>query len=133
MKIKVIVFFCGCIVMTFASWAISENVFSHGGGLDSSGCHHNRKTGGYHCHRSYGGSSRSSRSSRKPRANKMDLTAIPKAAVYIDGKYKGVTPVKNLKFGSSRSAFEARFVHPIHGEVTRELKIRDNLDLHVRW
>ena len=25
--------------------------FSHGGGLDSYGCHHNRKAGGYHCHR----------------------------------------------------------------------------------
>lgn len=23
----------------------------HGGGLDSYGCHHNRKQGGYHCHR----------------------------------------------------------------------------------
>ncbi len=26
-------------------------VFAHGGGLDASGCHHNRKTGDYHCHR----------------------------------------------------------------------------------
>lgn len=25
--------------------------FAHGGGLDASGCHHNRKTGDYHCHR----------------------------------------------------------------------------------
>ena len=25
--------------------------FAHGGGLDSNGCHHNRKTGDYHCHR----------------------------------------------------------------------------------
>ena len=25
--------------------------FAHGGGLDSHGCHHNRKAGGYHCHR----------------------------------------------------------------------------------
>lgn len=25
-------------------------VFAHGGGLDSRGGHHNRKTGGYHCH-----------------------------------------------------------------------------------
>lgn len=25
--------------------------FAHGGGLDSLGCHHNRKAGGYHCHR----------------------------------------------------------------------------------
>lgn len=28
--------------------AISE---AHPGGLDASGCHHNRKTGDYHCHR----------------------------------------------------------------------------------
>jgi hypothetical protein len=24
---------------------------AHGGGLDASGCHHDRKRGGYHCHR----------------------------------------------------------------------------------
>lgn len=30
----------------------SLNAFSHGGRTDSSGCHHNRKTGGYHCHKS---------------------------------------------------------------------------------
>tara|TARA_B110000971_G_scaffold146752_1_gene149856 strand:+ start:55 stop:186 length:132 start_codon:yes stop_codon:yes gene_type:complete len=24
--------------------------FAHSGGTDSSGCHHNHKTGGYHCH-----------------------------------------------------------------------------------
>ena len=35
----------------------TTTVFGHGGGLNSSGCHNNRKTGGYHCHRS---SSRSS-------------------------------------------------------------------------
>jgi len=26
-------------------------VQAHGGGLDRYGCHHNRKQGGYHCHR----------------------------------------------------------------------------------
>ena len=25
--------------------------YPHGGGLDAYGCHHNRKLGGYHCHR----------------------------------------------------------------------------------
>lgn len=25
--------------------------YPHGGGLDAYGCHHNRKAGGYHCHR----------------------------------------------------------------------------------
>jgi hypothetical protein len=27
------------------------SVYPHGGGLDAYGCHNNRKTGGYHCHR----------------------------------------------------------------------------------
>jgi hypothetical protein len=30
---------------------------AHAGGLDSSGCHHNRKTGDYHCHRASGSGS----------------------------------------------------------------------------
>jgi hypothetical protein len=29
----------------------AESVRAHGGGLDKLGCHHNRKAGGYHCHR----------------------------------------------------------------------------------
>jgi len=28
--------------------------FAHGGGLDRHGCHHDRKRGGYHCHRAPG-------------------------------------------------------------------------------
>lgn len=31
--------------------AVSGPVFSHGGGLNAEGCHNNRKTGDYHCHR----------------------------------------------------------------------------------
>lgn len=33
-------------VLTYVSPA-----YPHGGGLDAYGCHHNRKAGGYHCHR----------------------------------------------------------------------------------
>lgn len=32
--------------------AATSTVFAHSGGLDASGCHTNRKTGDYHCHRS---------------------------------------------------------------------------------
>ena len=32
---------------------------AHGGGLDRHGCHHDRKNGGYHCHRSPGPSASS--------------------------------------------------------------------------
>jgi hypothetical protein len=31
---------------------LPETVAAHGGGLDAQGCHTNRKTGDYHCHRS---------------------------------------------------------------------------------
>ena len=30
---------------------LPSNAVAHGGGLDSNGCHQNRKLGGYHCHR----------------------------------------------------------------------------------
>jgi hypothetical protein len=30
------------------------SVHAHGGGLDAQGCHTNRKTGDYHCHRPQG-------------------------------------------------------------------------------
>lgn len=29
---------------------LSSVSFAHSGGTDSNGCHHDRKTGGYHCH-----------------------------------------------------------------------------------
>ncbi len=34
------------------SLLISSFLWSHGGGLNKDGCHNDRKTGGYHCHRS---------------------------------------------------------------------------------
>jgi hypothetical protein len=32
-------------------YSVTTLVFPHGGGLDANGCHTNRKTGEYHCHR----------------------------------------------------------------------------------
>lgn len=32
----------------------SSLAISHGGGLDAYGCHHDRRSGGYHCHRGSG-------------------------------------------------------------------------------
>lgn len=36
-------------VLSFA--AASGSAAAHGGGLNAAGCHNDRKTGGYHCHR----------------------------------------------------------------------------------
>jgi hypothetical protein len=44
-----------------ACWAVLVPIspaVAHSGGLNAEGCHNNRKTGGYHCHRSGGGSKR---------------------------------------------------------------------------
>jgi hypothetical protein len=35
-------------LLTAPGW---ETAHAHGGGLDKNGCHTNRKTGDYHCHR----------------------------------------------------------------------------------
>jgi len=36
------------LLLTYASAPVA---FAHGGGLNSEGCHNNRKTGEYHCHK----------------------------------------------------------------------------------
>lgn len=43
--------FCTVIFTLLATLIISEAASAHGGGLDASGCHNDRKRGGYHCHR----------------------------------------------------------------------------------
>lgn len=42
---------------------LGSSAWAHGGGLDANGCHHNRKTGDYHCH---GGARKSSQTTRPP-------------------------------------------------------------------
>jgi hypothetical protein len=43
------------MVWTSIGFALSllyvNTTYPHGGGLDANGCHHDRKRGGYHCHR----------------------------------------------------------------------------------
>ncbi|QJW85810.1 YHYH domain-containing protein [Ramlibacter terrae] len=48
---------------------------AHGGGLNAEGCHNNRKTGDYHCHRSPPPSA--SRSNDAPAGNAAPLQAAP--------------------------------------------------------
>jgi len=39
------------VVLIAFALIVPASVQAHGGGLDGYGCHHNRKQGGYHCHR----------------------------------------------------------------------------------
>ncbi len=38
-------------LLAVIAWALACAAAAHGGGLDQQGCHHDRKRGGYHCHR----------------------------------------------------------------------------------
>ena len=49
------------VILLIASM-FSFKAYSHGGGLDKKGCHNNRSTGDYHCHR--GNSNKQSKSSK---------------------------------------------------------------------
>jgi hypothetical protein len=37
-------------IVALALTALFEVAFAHGGNTDGAGCHHEKKTGGYHCH-----------------------------------------------------------------------------------
>ena len=39
------------LLFALLSLAFGYGALAHGGGLDKLGCHHNKKLGGYHCHR----------------------------------------------------------------------------------
>lgn len=41
---------CAINLIILIIFIFPTSAFSHGGGLDSSGCHNDRKRGGYHCH-----------------------------------------------------------------------------------
>jgi len=57
---------------------ISTPAFAHGGGLDGYGCHHNRKAGGYHCHRGViAGQSFASKDEMLEAMRKQDKTPAP--------------------------------------------------------
>ena len=47
---------------------LSEAASAHGGGLNAEGCHHDRKNGGYHCHRA---------AAPRPSANNFNPTPAP--------------------------------------------------------
>lgn len=40
------------LILIVSSLLLTFDAYAHGGRLNSQGCHNNRKTGGYHCHRS---------------------------------------------------------------------------------
>ena len=59
MRLSIVAFVLSVVFVTIPS----SPVIAHPGGLNGEGCHNNRKTGGYHCHRGHSSPSPSSKRS----------------------------------------------------------------------
>lgn len=79
-------------------------VLSHGGGLNAEGCHTNRKTGEYHCHRApsiappaQADSSESNKDSKKPAGT--SVPAVPTCHVGPRGGTYTITKSGRKNYG----------------------------------
>ncbi|MGE8450690.1 MAG: YHYH domain-containing protein [Pseudomonadales bacterium] len=69
----------GVVAVFLCLVSFSASVYAHGGGLDATGCHTNRKTGDYHCHRGGGSATLvAPDASRTPPGRAMNALAAPR-------------------------------------------------------
>ncbi|MDA9559374.1 YHYH domain-containing protein [Porticoccaceae bacterium] len=84
--------------------------FSHGGGLNSEGCHNEKKIGGYHCHRSSDNQyNRAKKSNLSSAYNRLDFKYRSYKPIEVIGYYRGITcPSMNIDhLVSLKDAFES--------------------------
>lgn len=85
-----------------ASALASASAWAHGGGLDKNGCHHDRKNGGYHCHRS-------------PAAPRPQTYAPPAANSYIPSTRSSGWAYRNCDEARAAGAAPVRRGQPGYG------------------
>jgi hypothetical protein len=74
------------VILVLGGVPLTGPVLGHPGGLNAEGCHNNRKTGGYHCHR---GSS-----SSPSRARSLSLSSGREYANCTQARAAGAAPVR---------------------------------------
>jgi hypothetical protein len=82
------------IVLFALALAWVRPVLAHGGGLDANGCHTNRKTGDYHCHRS---PTQKPKSGTNDLRRNLDRSAPPAGSAFRNGaaaRAAGAAPVR---------------------------------------
>lgn len=86
------------IALIAAMMAMPVVAVAHPGGLNSEGCHNDRKNGGYHCHRS-GSGSRGSAPNRPQQAVPRGTSAYANCAA---ARAAGAAPVRRGEPGYGR-------------------------------
>lgn len=97
-------FLVGCIAIP-----ASSTVYAHGGGLNGDGCHHNRRTGDYHCHRS--GAASAPRRSLVPRFD----TTTPRHNLTPGGAPRPAGAFRNCDAARAACAAPVRIGEPGYG------------------
>ncbi|NMO17017.1 YHYH domain-containing protein [Pyxidicoccus fallax] len=105
--------------------------WAHPGRTNSAGCHNNRRTGDYHCHG--GGSYSGGWSAPVEAPTRLQVVAIPRARVWINDQYVGLSPTRAIKVGSG--SVKVRLEHVALGvhEVTTNAAAGETTELTVRW
>jgi hypothetical protein len=76
------------VVTVLAATLLPTVAVAHGGGLDANGCHTNRKTGEYHCHRG---------SAATPARGALAPAPVPRGTSYrncAEARAAGAAPVR---------------------------------------
>lgn len=123
---------------------LSTQLHAHGGGLNSAGCHNDRKNGGYHCHRSSSSSysNSSSKSYSKSSTKKSDTlpstiqkNSVPSSPLAFDrdvytaqiylqllgyniGQPDGLMGTKTRK---AIEEFQSQYYQQVNGSVSKQL------------
>ena len=126
MKIKII------FVLVLA--VLTQSAFAHGGRTNSSGCHNNKKTGGYHCHNgsskpsytrsrssSLSSSSSSSQTSKSTTYNTELIKNIQLLLISLDYKIEKADGVYSRETKRAIKHFQVDQELPVNGEPSEYL------------
>lgn len=124
MRVLVVVGVVLGVAATRVAWA-------HPGRTNGAGCHNNRRTGDYHCHG--GGSYSGGWSAPVAQPTRLQVVAIPRARVWINDTYVGLSPTRAIKVDGGQ--VKVRLEHAALGvhETTANVTAGETTELTVRW
>ncbi|GMU01585.1 hypothetical protein KH5H1_57050 [Corallococcus caeni] len=117
-----------------AGLVCSHLAWAHPGRTNSSGCHNERATGGYHCHGGGGGGSRGW--SAPPVAEtptRLQVIAIPRARVWINGAFVGMSPTPAVRVDGTKVRVLLEHAALGRHETTATLDPGGTTALTLRW
>ena len=115
------------VVLLLVLLGPSDLARAHGGGLNSQGCHNNRKTGSYHCHRS---SSSSPRSYKFPTAREESFPSGGSSSALISARVLSIGDGDTIRVSASGQSITVRLAcidAPEMAQSPYGLQARDQL------